>query len=67
MDKIFDLTSDKHLQIICMKNLDLDDMCDMFIWHCIVNIILWIVIQSNVLWVMLNSQSIWKNENLVIL
>ncbi|SVA97562.1 uncharacterized protein METZ01_LOCUS150416 [marine metagenome] len=23
-----------------MKNLDLDDMCDTFIWHCIVNIIL---------------------------
>ena len=21
-----------------MNNLDLDDMCDTFIWHCIVNI-----------------------------
>jgi len=50
-----------------MKNLDLEDLCDRFIGHCIVNIILWIVIQSNVLWVMLNSQSIWKNEILVIL
>ena len=38
MDKIFDLTSDKHLQIICIKNLDLDGMCDRFIWHCVVNI-----------------------------
>ena len=40
MDYIFDLTSDKYLQIICMKNLDLEDVCDRFIGHCIVNIIL---------------------------
>ena len=40
MDLIFDLTSDNHLQIICMKNLDLDDMCDTVNWHWIVNIIL---------------------------